>query len=1653
VSAKAAARALSVVRAADWWAYKIPPLLVTAYAGALIFDGRDRGWLPTLAAFLAILFVAVYGYVLNDVCDIEADRQSARPNRMATVAPALRVALLAGSALGALGLTATTDDVVMVGLVAANLLLPTLYSVPPIRLKGRGLLGALADAGGVHTLPMALIGRASVLDAEAPFWLTAVFVASAVGWALFAGLRGIVIHQVLDIGADKLADVTTFVGRIGVDHAKRLVFRVFLPAEILSLLVFLALTLPSAPVAAVFVLVFASLEIEKVRRGWKLKLFDRTGTESYVPVVNNEIYEVWLPLAFAVQLAVRSPVLWLLPIVQVVVFWTNLRNRAGSLTALLPDSWFRRAEARPHSLPAADYRVVVGTTVWTVNGVNVFSVNLARQLMAGGIDARIVVTEQETDLINWSEHTMPIPGDVALEFLPVGRRDGWGTHWGTMVRYLEDRAPCIYLPNHDWRHACIVPQLDDDVIVVGILHSDDPLHYDHLQRMGRYWNAVVAVSDAIAAKAAALCPELAERITTIPIGVRVPALRPARTTASDRLRVIYHGILKQAQKRVFDLPRIASAAVDLGVPIELSIVGSGPDEAELRAIARPLVDAGVIRFVGVTAPDDMPALLTGHDVYLLASEFEGMPNALIEAMAHGLVPVVSRMPSGIPELVRDGESGFLVPVGDEQAFARALLRLWSEPVLRERMAAQAFKTVKEGKYGVEVMALAYRVVFDRALEDARTGRFVRPRGPIAPLPADVAGIGIFPVDTPHQLEGVGAFPSREDADDYRRQLRRRHATGAGPLRCVPVFVGVQSWTANPVRAWAEELVQGLRARGVDASILLTEEPTGLVSSSEPPVARPSDLPITELEIDGPDTWGSRWGALVRTLESAAPCIYITGPDWRHAVVTPVLSNRVAVIGVLHDAGQVSMDHLARLGHAWNAIVTTSRAASDSIRATLPQLTDRVLTVPGGVNVPADPVRKVWDGQRPMLLAPFGGTNALADAATALSASGDLAVVAVDPPEDVRGPLEATGARVVSFPNRSEWFALCEACHFVLDDGQLTPEAQVFEAMGRGCIPVVCDSTSSEDASRRGREAGLFVRPGDWDVAIQHIAAVGADDERRSALADRAHYLAWRASFRSDEMVEAFLDVFDRVLAAADVGSFQRPAGMIAPPPAVVGGVSIFTPPAGPLHIVEGVGAFPTEADAEAYAHHIRMIGAHPSRWRPIPPAEARTSLAGVRVFVAAPAWTCSGLNLWAEDLVRLLSGAGLDARLLLTEESTPLVNVDVPRMARPDDIRVDELRVSGVDNWGARWGALLRLLEEAAPCIYVPSYDWRHAAIVPILSDQVSVIGMLPGSDELHFEQVTRLAASLNAVVVWSHDVAAQARARLEGIRTTVVIPWGADIPAHGPQPRANHGVRITLVGGGRDVQVGWAQGLVDYRAASGGPPWSIGFVDPDPAPEAHLAEIGVERLARLNRAQWMTCCEASDFVVALDSTHETRRRLVEAMGHGCIPVVTDSEMTRDGLIRDGVNGIKVPTGPVTAALDRIRTVATDGALRERMRREAHRSVLGSDYRADQMLEAYLDLFARVRAEVQAGAFSRPSGGVILPPPARVADRDVFPVALDFATSVGVFPSPEDARRFAEESGRTIPGVDTDGRQADEEGNHLPDDHHDGDEEMTDRGA
>jgi glycosyltransferase involved in cell wall biosynthesis len=218
------------------------------------------------------------------------------------------------------------------------------------------------------------------------------------------------------------------------------------------------------------------------------------------------------------------------------------------------------------------------------------------------------------------------------------------------------------------------------------------------------------------------------RIRVIPNGVPEPILTETPLSARSRLGVRGNDFLAvlvatlRLEKSVEVFIRAVQEAHRGDPRVRGLIAGGGPELEYARRLAG---EDGIVRVLGERS--DVPEILNAADVACLSSNAEGVPMALLEAMALGK-PIVATDVGGIPEAVEHEKTGLLVPMGDVESFAAALLRLAASRVLTEQFALAA-KERHRARFGVDRMIEDYVVVFRDVLQSTTIEHPGRPSPP------------------------------------------------------------------------------------------------------------------------------------------------------------------------------------------------------------------------------------------------------------------------------------------------------------------------------------------------------------------------------------------------------------------------------------------------------------------------------------------------------------------------------------------------------------------------------------------------------------------------------------------------------------------------------------------------------------------------------------------------------------------------------------------------------------------------------------------------------------------------------------------------------------------------------------------------------------
>jgi glycosyltransferase involved in cell wall biosynthesis len=232
-------------------------------------------------------------------------------------------------------------------------------------------------------------------------------------------------------------------------------------------------------------------------------------------------------------------------------------------------------------------------------------------------------------------------------------------------------------------------------------------------------DAVVAVSQAVAdSMASRRLPRPPATTEVLLHGIDRAALptsadrREARRLLGIPLDAFVVGTVGNltAKKDHATLLRAARELANTCPTIRVVLVGAGPLEAELRARVDALGLQDHVVMTGSRA--DVHVLLAGFDVFCLSSLYEGLPIAMLEAMARA-VPVVSTDVGGVREAVRHDVDGLLVPSADHRALAAALRRVMDDPALSRRLAAAA--RLRSGAFDIGTAVRRLEALYDEVV--------------------------------------------------------------------------------------------------------------------------------------------------------------------------------------------------------------------------------------------------------------------------------------------------------------------------------------------------------------------------------------------------------------------------------------------------------------------------------------------------------------------------------------------------------------------------------------------------------------------------------------------------------------------------------------------------------------------------------------------------------------------------------------------------------------------------------------------------------------------------------------------------------------------------------------------------------------------------
>ena len=214
----------------------------------------------------------------------------------------------------------------------------------------------------------------------------------------------------------------------------------------------------------------------------------------------------------------------------------------------------------------------------------------------------------------------------------------------------------------------------------------------------------------ICAKLQSVFPARTDRIFYRPHGVPIPELIIEKRIKKEVVKLLFLGRMIES-KGIFDLLEINNLLRHNQIKFEWTCIGNGPQLDSLKQKWNP---ADKVNFASPSTNREVINLCKESDIFVLPTKFEGSPVSLLETMSVGLVPVITKLPGGITEIV-NSDIGFALSMDDNAAFAEAITKLARDRSLLHQLSSNCIEKIRN-EFDVKITAIGYHQLFERYRE-------------------------------------------------------------------------------------------------------------------------------------------------------------------------------------------------------------------------------------------------------------------------------------------------------------------------------------------------------------------------------------------------------------------------------------------------------------------------------------------------------------------------------------------------------------------------------------------------------------------------------------------------------------------------------------------------------------------------------------------------------------------------------------------------------------------------------------------------------------------------------------------------------------------------------------------------------------------------
>jgi glycosyltransferase involved in cell wall biosynthesis len=359
-----------------------------------------------------------------------------------------------------------------------------------------------------------------------------------------------------------------------------------------------------------------------------------------------------------------------------------------------------------------------------VGGVEAVSVVLVRALAAlDDLDVHVVTTDASCSDVERTAHD-----GATLHRLP--RRGRWtltdaiGPGRRAIQDYLERLTPDV-IHAHDVYGLMVKGLALPRVFTIhGFIYADTALSAGRLAGLrSRLWRRIETGGWADQPHIVSISPYVRERLSGIAKGIIHDIDNPIaesffRIERRERRGVIFCAALINARKNTLTLVEALAHLREKGIDAELRLAGAENEPDYARRVRQRIGELGLqdrVKLLGSISGDQVRAELAAANIFALVSLEEGSPMGIEEAMAAG-VPVVASNRCGMPYMIRDGETGFLIDPNDPQDVAWRLAHVLQDDERRAAMGVKAQQVARD-RFHPAVVAARTREVYRRAVRN------------------------------------------------------------------------------------------------------------------------------------------------------------------------------------------------------------------------------------------------------------------------------------------------------------------------------------------------------------------------------------------------------------------------------------------------------------------------------------------------------------------------------------------------------------------------------------------------------------------------------------------------------------------------------------------------------------------------------------------------------------------------------------------------------------------------------------------------------------------------------------------------------------------------------------------------------------------------